>query len=154
MEDLIQQAFMHVEKIGDHVQEGHYDLVGPDGEIILPRVWESVVQPDWAITMHMWPMVDEEKEKEKKKEEKPPPPPAHPPPKEKSSKSGGGGIFGSRNKRTSRNRPLSMPGPPEAPEAPAAVVNVPERSKSKNRRSQSVHPFVAWTSGGMVRKKG
>ncbi|TKA72433.1 hypothetical protein B0A49_06137 [Cryomyces minteri] len=56
MEELIKQAFLHVEVIGPHVHEGHYDLVGPDNEIILPQVWEIVVQPDWAITMHMWPM--------------------------------------------------------------------------------------------------
>lgn len=56
MEDLIKQAFLHVDAIGPHVQEGHYDLVGPNGEIILPSVWERVVEPDWNITMHMWPM--------------------------------------------------------------------------------------------------
>jgi hypothetical protein len=56
MEDLIKQAFMQVDVLGPHVMEGHYDLIGPDGEIILPSVWEKVVQPDWAITMTMWPM--------------------------------------------------------------------------------------------------
>ncbi len=56
MEELIKQAFLHVDVIGPHVQEGHYDLIGPDGEIILPTVWEKVIEPDWAITMHMWPM--------------------------------------------------------------------------------------------------
>lgn len=56
MEELIKQAFLHVDVIGPHVQEGHYDLIGPNGEIILPSVWERVVEPDWSITMHMWPM--------------------------------------------------------------------------------------------------
>lgn len=56
MEELIKQAFLHVDVIGPHVQEGHYDLIGPNGEIILPTVWEKVVEPDWSITMHMWPM--------------------------------------------------------------------------------------------------
>jgi hypothetical protein len=55
MEELIKQAFLHVEIIGPQVQEGCYDLIGPDGEILLPTVWERVVQPDWLITMHMWP---------------------------------------------------------------------------------------------------
>lgn len=55
MEDLIKQAFAHVEVIGPHVQEGHYDLIGPDGEIILPVVWEKTVQPGWQISMRMWP---------------------------------------------------------------------------------------------------
>ena len=56
MEDLIRQAFLHVDVIGPHVEEGHYRLVGPAGEIILPQVWESMIEPGWAITMHMWPM--------------------------------------------------------------------------------------------------
>ncbi|KAJ4181983.1 hypothetical protein NW755_010671 [Fusarium falciforme] len=55
MEDLIKQSFPQVEVVGLHVVEGRYDLIGPDGEIILPSVWEKVVQPDWAITMRMWP---------------------------------------------------------------------------------------------------
>lgn len=56
MEELIRQAFLHVEVIGPHVADGHYDLVGPNGEIILPQVWDTMIEPDWAITMHMWPM--------------------------------------------------------------------------------------------------
>lgn len=56
MEELIRQAFLHVDVIGPHVAEGHYDLVGPNGEIILPQVWESIIEPAWAITMHMWPL--------------------------------------------------------------------------------------------------
>lgn len=56
MEELIKQAFLHVDVIGPHVQAGHYDLIGPNGEIILPQVWEKVIEPDWAVTMHMWPM--------------------------------------------------------------------------------------------------
>jgi len=71
MESLINQAFQHVEVIGEHVQHGHYDLVGPTGEIILPALWEAIIEPDWVITMHMWPMP------EKKEEE---PPPIMPPP--------------------------------------------------------------------------
>ena len=56
MEDLIKQAFAHVDVIGPHVQEGHYDLMGPDGEIILPIIWDTTIQPGWQITMRMWPM--------------------------------------------------------------------------------------------------
>jgi hypothetical protein len=58
MEELIRQAFLHVEVIGPHVVAGHYDLVGPSGEVILPKVWETVIEPDWAITMHMLPLLD------------------------------------------------------------------------------------------------
>ena len=56
MEELIKQAFVHVDVIGPHVQAGHYDLIGPNGEIILPAIWEKVIEPDWSVTMHMWPM--------------------------------------------------------------------------------------------------
>ncbi|KAI0186701.1 hypothetical protein EV127DRAFT_345794, partial [Xylaria flabelliformis] len=45
MEELIKQAFVHVDIIGPHVQAGHYDLIGPNGEIILPQVWEKVIEP-------------------------------------------------------------------------------------------------------------
>ncbi|CAI7647661.1 unnamed protein product [Penicillium manginii] len=68
MEDLIKQAFLHIEVIGPHVADGHYDLVGPNGDIILPQVWETVIEPDWSITMHMWPIPEKPKE--------PDPPPA------------------------------------------------------------------------------
>lgn len=56
MEELIKQAFLRVDIIGPHVHQGHYDLTGPDGEIILPQMWETLVQPDWSITMYLWPM--------------------------------------------------------------------------------------------------
>ncbi|PHH84162.1 hypothetical protein CDD83_2373 [Cordyceps sp. RAO-2017] len=56
MEELIKQAFLHVDVIGPHVQEGHYDLIGPNGDIILPSVWEKTVEPEWSISMTMWPV--------------------------------------------------------------------------------------------------
>jgi hypothetical protein len=58
MEELIKQSFLHVDRIGPHVMEGHYDLIGPNGEIILPQVWDTVIEPDWSISMHMWPLPD------------------------------------------------------------------------------------------------
>jgi len=69
MEMLIKQAFLHIDIIGEHVHQGHYDLTGPDGEIILPQVWETMIQPDWEIAMHMWPM-EEEKHSKRSKEDK------------------------------------------------------------------------------------
>ena len=66
MELLIKQAFLHIDVIGEHVHQGHYDLTGPDGEIILPQVWDTMIQPDWEITMHMWPMEEEKKVEEDK----------------------------------------------------------------------------------------
>ncbi|KAH9215259.1 hypothetical protein DL95DRAFT_299266, partial [Leptodontidium sp. 2 PMI_412] len=49
VEELIRQAFLHVDILGPHVNEGHYDLIcangGLSGEIILPQVWETLVEP-------------------------------------------------------------------------------------------------------------
>ena len=71
MESLIKQAFLHVDVIGAHVQEGHYDLMGPEGEIILPQVWDTMIKPDWEVSMHMWPIPETpKKEKKEKKDEK------------------------------------------------------------------------------------
>jgi hypothetical protein len=64
MENFINKAFLHIEVIGLHVAEGHYDLVGPNGDIILPEAWESIIEPDWSVTMHMWP-IPENSETEK-----------------------------------------------------------------------------------------
>jgi len=38
MEDLIRKACLHVEVNGSHVAEGHYDLFGPNGELIPPQI--------------------------------------------------------------------------------------------------------------------
>ena len=37
-------------------------MIGPNGEIILPRVWETTIEPDWSISMHMWPMPEPPKQ--------------------------------------------------------------------------------------------
>jgi hypothetical protein len=84
MEELIRQAFLRVDGLGPHVAEGHYDLIGPNGEIILPRVWETTIEPDWAISMHMWPMPEPRKilplrPPSRHNHMPPPPPPPGPP---------------------------------------------------------------------------
>ncbi|KAI5199787.1 hypothetical protein E4T39_06057 [Aureobasidium subglaciale] len=56
METLIRQAFVNIERIGPHVANGHYHLLGPNSEIILPQVWDIVVQPGWDIKMQLWPL--------------------------------------------------------------------------------------------------
>jgi hypothetical protein len=57
MEELIQQVFEHVEEIRPHVHKHYYDLIGPDAGIIVPSAWESTIEPDMKITMHMWPLI-------------------------------------------------------------------------------------------------
>ncbi|KAI9643704.1 hypothetical protein NHQ30_008327 [Ciborinia camelliae] len=86
MEDLIKQAFLHVDVIGPHVQEGHYDLIGPNGEIVLPQVWEIMIKPEWAVAMHMWPIPQEPRRFQK-------PPPLPP-------------ITPSRPKKNENKRPI------------------------------------------------
>ncbi|KAF7904787.1 hypothetical protein EAF00_002121 [Botryotinia globosa] len=54
--ELIKAAFLHVEIIGPHVNEGHYDIMNPAGEVILPQLWQDHVQPGWEISMSMWPI--------------------------------------------------------------------------------------------------
>lgn len=105
MEELIRQAFLHIEIIGPHVADGHYDLVGPNGDIILPQVWDTVIEPDWTITMHMWPIP------EKPKTPEPQPPPEAP----------------------AAPEPQAAPEAPEAPEAtpPDEGAAAPEEPKKK-----------------------
>lgn len=54
MKGLITQAFEHVEPLGLMVAEDYFDMIGPDGAIISPQVWQTVIKPDWIITQHMW----------------------------------------------------------------------------------------------------
>ncbi|KAM0801228.1 hypothetical protein BDR22DRAFT_820756 [Usnea florida] len=58
MEYCIKEAFLHVADLGPRVAAGEYDLIGPKDEIIKPSIWESVIEPGWEITMHMWPMLE------------------------------------------------------------------------------------------------
>jgi hypothetical protein len=117
MEDLIRQAFLHVDIIGPHVAEGHYDLIGPNNEIILPAVWETVIEPDWTITMHMWPMPEPKLEDDLAAIEVPLAPP---PPPEDSKKKGKGKKKGAV--------PSNMPPPPPPPPAPPGSTGAPESS--------------------------
>lgn len=72
MESLIKQAFVRVDVLEHHVQEGHYDLMNPDSEIILPVAWDATVEPGWEVSMHMWPIPETPKNmKEKKPEPEP-----------------------------------------------------------------------------------
>ncbi|OTB09243.1 hypothetical protein M426DRAFT_316534 [Hypoxylon sp. CI-4A] len=55
MERLIKDAFHNVPIVGPHVMKGYYDLFRPGEYIILPSVWDSIVEPGWTIGMQMWP---------------------------------------------------------------------------------------------------
>ena len=176
MEELIKQAFLHIDIIGPHVHDGHYDLVGPDGEIILPQVWETVVQPGWAITMHMWPIP-----------EPPPPPPPPPEPPQKqyppppptldphiviAPPPGVGKKTKKSEKITAHHGqpqppPMMMGGPPPPPPPPADVIVAPptppthtghgmvvvEHHAPRRKKEQPISPFLRWTAGGASRSQ-
>lgn len=56
IDELIQQAFSHVDVVGPQVRAGRFDLIAPNGDMILKGQWESLIQPDWTIAMSMWPI--------------------------------------------------------------------------------------------------
>ncbi|OJD33617.1 kinetoplast-associated protein kap [Diplodia corticola] len=53
MEDLVKQAFAFDVSACQYVYRGQYDLIGPDGAIILPILWATTVQPGWTVTMQI-----------------------------------------------------------------------------------------------------
>ena len=53
MKDLIRGTF-HPQENYHGFEENRFDLIGPGGNIILPRVWQSSVSSGWSITMQMW----------------------------------------------------------------------------------------------------
>lgn len=127
MEALIRQAFLHIDVVGPQVANGHYDLLGPNEEIILPSVWERTIEPGWSIEMKIWPM----QEPPPKRRQFPPrphrhgPPPRGPPPPIWLMPSTG-----------------PPPGPPPPPRAPV-ITSQPERApetieeiRSRNRGYQ------------------
>ncbi|KAK3386452.1 hypothetical protein B0H63DRAFT_467816 [Podospora didyma] len=60
MSKLIRESFAHSSEETRGVIDGSYDLIGPNGEIILKTLWESLVKPGWEVSMKMWesgPMV-------------------------------------------------------------------------------------------------
>lgn len=151
MEELIKQAFLHVDLIGPHVAQGHYDLVGPNGEIILPQVWETMVEPDWTVTMHMWPMPE-------------PPKPPDPPPAGAApvvAIDGGPQIVIVEPKKD--GAPGAPPPPPPPPAPPTgglapppidgAIVVVPDLRPGKKAPAGKVSPLLAWTAGRVRQSK-
>jgi hypothetical protein len=57
MEGLVNQAFSQIDNLTEDVAAGHYDLLGPDSQIIRPQDWEDVIEPGMQITMAMWPKI-------------------------------------------------------------------------------------------------
>lgn len=96
MKELIEQAFLQVDFLGPLVQAGRYDLIGPQGGIILPSVWEQLIEPDWMITMTMWPI------------EKPPPVSSAQGGPAESSRPSGANTVKARSKHKKAKQPASV----------------------------------------------
>lgn len=60
MQTLVHQSFLHVETLEPYVVDGQYDLLDSDGAIILPQVWDSVIEPGRTIEMHLWSLPGQE----------------------------------------------------------------------------------------------
>ena len=82
MEQLLTHAFAHIDVVGEHVAQGHYDIIDPDGNIILPSLWDITVQPDWSVKQMLWPLPDpvDTTDQHDVHAGKPPSPPADMPP--------------------------------------------------------------------------
>ena len=52
---MIKETLLLVPNLNLRVADGEYDLFGPQEEILSPSNWESMIEPDWEITMRMWP---------------------------------------------------------------------------------------------------
>ncbi|PNP51267.1 hypothetical protein FNYG_15913 [Fusarium nygamai] len=56
IEDMIKEAFRHVDVLYPHVLARRYDLIDSDGNSIDPLRWESTVEPGMQLEMTMWPL--------------------------------------------------------------------------------------------------
>jgi len=127
MQTLIKQAFLHVDVIGPHVNEGHYDLVDSDGQIVLPQIWQFMVKPDWEVVMHMWPMPEPVTERNYAL---PPPPPLD------------------------MHIPM-MTAPPPGPPLPQLSTYDDDRQRVKRKTKKSAPTGFLWgNQGGGKKKKG
>jgi hypothetical protein len=48
---LIAKAFPEVEILSISTPHSHFDLIGPDGTLILPETWHDLVQPGWSVSL-------------------------------------------------------------------------------------------------------
>jgi hypothetical protein len=55
MQYILEQAFLNIEGIGSRIAKAEYDLVNSDGAVIIPHLWETFVEPDMLVKVHLWP---------------------------------------------------------------------------------------------------
>jgi len=126
MKGLIDAAFLHVEGLANHVNEGHYDLIDEDSKIILPEVYHQTVKPGSKISQHMWPFPI--------KRGAPPPAPA---------------VFPSSGGMPPPPPRANWPGPPRPPSrgqpgGPPVIVNL---TRDPAPKAKSTRGVLSWMAG-------
>ena len=56
MVSLVEEAYPHDEFPYPQLAKGHYDFLGPSGDVLLPGIWESSVGPGGKVTLRLWPL--------------------------------------------------------------------------------------------------
>ena len=59
MEGLVRRRFTSDDAIGSKVYKKEYDLLSPNGEIILPETWELLIRPGWVVGMRLWSALED-----------------------------------------------------------------------------------------------
>ncbi|KAG9845081.1 hypothetical protein KCU98_g7017, partial [Aureobasidium melanogenum] len=62
LENTLVSAFLDIERIRPYVMNGNYRLIGPSNDVVLPKDWESLVQPGWEVQMQLWPVTETSEE--------------------------------------------------------------------------------------------
>jgi len=141
MKRLIDQAFLHVEGLGPHVKEGHYDLIDEEGKIILPNLYDQSVKPGSEISQHMWPFPTPPPPSHFNKRPGPPPAPQNPPPAPPRDWPGG-----PPPQAPQRAAGLAVPplGPGGLPGGPPVIVNL---VRPPSGPSQPARGVLSWMAG-------
>jgi len=139
MKRLIDQAFLHVEGLGNHVTEGHYDLIDEEGKILLPDVYDQSVKPGSKISQHMWPFPTPLPPSHFNRRPGPPPAPAvqNPPPAPPRDWPGG-------PPPQAPQRAAGLAVPPLGPGGPPVIVNL---ARPPSGRSQPARGVLSWMAG-------
>lgn len=53
-ENLLRQSLARADSLPREVKEGRFDLVAPDGSVILSTIWDYSVRPGWSVTIRLW----------------------------------------------------------------------------------------------------
>lgn len=55
MKATIIEASKHISGREMDIMDDHYDILGSNGDIILPGLWSNTIKPGETVTMRMWP---------------------------------------------------------------------------------------------------